>query len=84
MPCPYKLGLKYFFATLPYRVALLSDAMRFEYTTSFVPVTYEQEERGIWIFKSKRPTVAHKTSRIEEVITERGVQILWLASYSPD
>ncbi|MGI8996862.1 MAG: hypothetical protein ACR2GW_09360 [Pyrinomonadaceae bacterium] len=32
--------------------------MKFEYTTSFVSVTYEQEERGVWIFKSKKPTVA--------------------------
>jgi hypothetical protein len=29
--------------------------MRFEYLTTFVPVAYEKEERGAWLFKEVRP-----------------------------
>ena len=29
--------------------------MRFEYLTTFVPVAYEKEESGRWLFKEVRP-----------------------------
>ena len=29
--------------------------MRFEYLTTFVPVAYEKEESGAWLFKEVRP-----------------------------
>jgi hypothetical protein len=29
--------------------------MRFEYLTTFVPVVYQSEERGIWVFKENEP-----------------------------
>ena len=29
--------------------------MRFEYLTTFVPVAYEKEERGAWLFKEVKP-----------------------------
>jgi hypothetical protein len=34
----------------------MGDArMRFEYLATFVPVAYEKEERGAWLFKEVRP-----------------------------
>lgn len=29
--------------------------MRFEYMTTFVPMAYESEESGVWIFKEEEP-----------------------------
>ncbi|HKQ90706.1 MAG TPA: DUF4177 domain-containing protein [Blastocatellia bacterium] len=29
--------------------------MRFEYLTTFVPVVYQSEESGVWVFKAKEP-----------------------------
>lgn len=29
--------------------------MRFEYLTTFVPIYYEIEESGVWVFKEKEP-----------------------------
>ena len=29
--------------------------MRFEYLTSFVPMSYKSEETGVWVFKERQP-----------------------------
>jgi hypothetical protein len=31
------------------------DHVKFEYRTTFFPVEYEAEERGVWVFKERKP-----------------------------
>jgi len=38
--------------------------MKFEYDTTFIPITYEKEEIGVWIFKKENLPVSPNPSSL--------------------
>jgi hypothetical protein len=38
--------------------------MKFEYNTTFIPVAYEKEETGVWIFKKESLPISPNVSSL--------------------
>lgn len=63
--------------------------MAFEYSTNFVPVTYEKEERGVWIFKkemlpaSPNPSSVYDNPEYQQHMSEMGKDGWELVSVQP-
>ena len=50
---------------------------RFKYQTSFIPVSYEREQRGMWIFKQEALPIAPDPASLYAIRSTRSTWMKW-------